>query len=115
MLRKPSGTANPKGIDSRLPFGATSSTPFTPRRVIAHHLILTGYGHWLPNDPRGSGSLEIKDEKLEALGPIHHGRKRAQPPRSELKAFYREANELLEFQPFWFDRAKRQALADAFC
>ena len=23
--------------------------------VIAHHLIWTAYGWWLPNDPRGSG------------------------------------------------------------
>ncbi|OQB82433.1 MAG: hypothetical protein BWX88_03985 [Planctomycetes bacterium ADurb.Bin126] len=25
--------------------------------VIGHHLMFTGYGHWLPNDPRGSLSL----------------------------------------------------------
>ncbi len=27
--------------------------------VIAHHLIWTLYGHWLPNDLRGSGSTEF--------------------------------------------------------
>ena len=27
--------------------------------VIAHHLIWTVYGTWLPNDPRGSGSRAI--------------------------------------------------------
>lgn len=27
-----------------------------PHAVIAYHLILTTYGFWLPNDPRGSGS-----------------------------------------------------------
>ena len=84
------------------------------RIIIAHHLILSGYGHWLPNDPRGSGSEEIREEKLSELGPIHHGRKRIQPPRRELKQFYRDANPLLDFEPKWFDDAKRQAIATAF-
>ncbi len=88
----------------------------TPKRriIIAHHLILSGYGHWLPNDPRGSGSEEIREEKLSDLGPIHHGRKQIQPPRRELKQFYRDANPLLDFEPIWFDDAKRQAIAEAF-
>lgn len=86
-----------------------------PKRIIiAHHLILSGYGHWLPNDLRGSGSEEIQEEKLSELGPIHHGRKRIQPPRRELKQFYRDANPLLDFEPMWFDDAKRQAIAGAF-
>lgn len=35
--------------------------PKTHRRpIIAHHLILHGYGHWFPNDPRGSGSDEVR-------------------------------------------------------
>ena len=45
------------------------------KSVIAHHLIWTLYGHWLPNDPRGSGSRELLDEKFAPLGEIHHGRK----------------------------------------
>jgi REP element-mobilizing transposase RayT len=85
-----------------------------PRRVIGIHLQLTGYGHWLPNDPRGSNSEEIRKDELADLGPIRPGRQRIQPSRKELKAFYHGANELLEFEPFWFDPAKRQALADAF-
>ena len=88
----------------------------TPQRriIITHHLILSGYGHWLPNDPRGSGSEEIPEEKLSDLGPIHHGRKQIQPPRGELKQFYRDANPLLDFDPIWFDDAKRQAIAENF-
>ncbi len=82
--------------------------------IIAHHLILSGYGHWLTNDPRGSGSEVVREEKLSDLGPVHHGRKRIQPPRRELKQFYREANPLLDFEPMWFDDAKRQAIAGAF-
>ncbi len=84
------------------------------RIIIARHLILSGYGHWLPNDPRGSGSDELREQKLSDLGPIHHGRKRIQPSRRELKRFYQEATPRLDFEPIWFDDAKRQAISDAF-
>jgi len=83
------------------------------RIIIAHHLILHGYGHWLPNDPRGSGSEEIRQETLTDLGAVHFGRKRVQPSREELKRFKREAAPRLEFPLVWFDAAKRQALGEA--
>src|SRR2546421_522586 len=82
--------------------------------ILAQHIILTGYGHWLPNDPRGSGSIELRKPALEDLGPIHHGRKKIQPPRSELKTFYRDALSKLQYQPLWFNPAMRQAIAEAF-
>lgn len=82
--------------------------------IICHHLIFTGHGFWLPNDPRGSGSTEVRNPDLEKLGPILPGRQKKQPSRDELKKFYCEANNHLEHQPLWFDLAKRQALADAF-
>lgn len=83
--------------------------------IIAHHLIWTLYGHWLANDIRGSGSLDLYDEKFTALGPIHHGRKpkHLQPTRKELRAFHQEAEPLLNFPRFWIDDAKRQAIRDA--
>jgi REP element-mobilizing transposase RayT len=84
------------------------------RIVIAHHLILHGYGHWLPNDPRGSGSVELREEKFADLGPIHTGRKPVQPPRSELKRFWSAARGRLEHPILWFDDAKRQAIGEAF-
>ena len=84
--------------------------------IIAHHLIWTLYGHWLPNDLRGSGSSELRNEKLDQLGPIHRGRKpeRLQPTRRELREFHNQAEPLLAFPRFWLDDAKRQAVADAF-
>jgi REP element-mobilizing transposase RayT len=103
-----------KDIDLRLPLGAIRERAVRPMRVIAHHLVLTGCGHWLPNDIRGSGSVEIKKEELKSLGLIHYGRKRVQPPRSELRAFYRKAEPLLKFESIWFDHAKRQAIGEAF-
>src|SRR5258708_39029201 len=80
------------------------------RMIIGHHLILHGYGHWLPNDPRGSGSDEIREGKLVDLGPVHKGRKRTQPSREELREFKRDAEGKLDFPLLWFDDAKRQAL-----
>ena len=84
------------------------------RAVIGHHLILHGYGQWLANDPRGSGSDSIREDKFADLGPVHPGRKRVQPTRAALRRFYLRATPRLEFEPIWFDAAKRQALADAF-
>ena len=83
--------------------------------IIAHHLIWTLYGHWLPNDLRGSGSEEIRDPKFKELGEIYHGRKpaRLQPTRQELRKFHKQAEPLLEFPRFWIDEAKRQAIGDA--
>jgi REP element-mobilizing transposase RayT len=83
------------------------------RIIIGHHLVLHGYGHWLPNDPRGSGSQEIRQERLEDLGPVHYGRKKVQPPRNVLRDFSSEAKERLDFEPLWFDDAKRQALGES--
>jgi REP element-mobilizing transposase RayT len=84
--------------------------------IIAHHLIWTLYGHWLANDLRGSGSIELYDEKFAPLGSIHHGRKpkQLQPSRGELRAFHKKAEPLLNFRRFWIDEAKRQAIAGAF-
>jgi len=101
-------------IDLRLPLGVSPEVVPKRRRVIAHHIILTGYGHWLPNDIRGSGSTHLKQDQLAELGPSHYGRKRIQPPKQELRDSYRRAEPLLKHQPIWFDHAKRQALGEAF-
>jgi REP element-mobilizing transposase RayT len=37
--------------------------------VVAYHLILTHYGFWLPNDPRGSWSDFVRAWELQAFGP----------------------------------------------
>jgi REP element-mobilizing transposase RayT len=90
--------------------------PHRPRNrvVIAHHLVLMGYGHWLPNDLRGSGSDEIRKELLAELGEIHPGRKQQQPPRCELKTFHSQAKPLLEHEIIWFNEAMRSVIADSF-
>lgn len=85
------------------------------RRIIAHHLVFTGYGHWLSNDLRGSGSDQTRKDELRDLGPVHTGRKpdHEQPSREELRAFYRAARGRLDHPTLWFNEDDRQAMADA--
>jgi REP element-mobilizing transposase RayT len=83
-------------------------------RVLAHHLILSGYGFWSANDLRGSGSDEIREHKFDELGPIHHGRKRLQPTRAELRAFHEKVTPKLEHASMWFDERHRTLIGQAF-
>jgi REP element-mobilizing transposase RayT len=48
-------------------FGFMGKAP--NRRVIAYHLILSFYGFWLPNDPRGSWSDMVRAWELQRFGP----------------------------------------------
>ncbi len=81
--------------------------------VIGHHLMFTGYGHWLPNDPRGSLSLRVWSPELAELAQAHFGRRNPQPSLEELKAFYARADGLLAYPVLWFDAPQREALIDA--
>ncbi len=80
--------------------------------VIGYHIILTGYGHWFPNDPRGSMSHEVYSPELQPLAEHHYGRRKIQPPIEELRAFFREAQTKLKHPILWFNRAERQVIAD---
>jgi REP element-mobilizing transposase RayT len=64
--------------------------------VIAHHLIWTLYGWWLPNDPRGSCSRIIRSEILKPLGELHYGRKKIQPASTDIREFYDQASPRLK-------------------
>lgn len=82
--------------------------------VVAHHLIWTAYGRWLPNDPRGSMSHEIRVEQIASLGPGHFGRKQVQPAGREVGAFYREARHALRHPLLILDGADMRTVAEAF-
>jgi REP element-mobilizing transposase RayT len=82
--------------------------------VIAHHLIWTAYGWWLPNDPRGSGSRTVRSDLLAELGPLHHGRKRVQPAGREVRDFYTQAADLLRHPLLDFDAPARDVIARGF-
>lgn len=82
--------------------------------VIAHHLIFTAYGWWLPTDPRGSSSHEIRVERVAELGEHHYGRKSMQPSSTQIREFYTAAQEVLKHELLTFDESARPEIADAF-
>jgi REP element-mobilizing transposase RayT len=81
--------------------------------VIAHHLVWTVYGTWLPNDPRGSGSQYVATEVLAELGPLHYGRKRNQPHPHAVREFYDRAEPRLVFPVIRFDSKQIEIVAAA--
>lgn len=82
--------------------------------VIAYHLIVTAYGWWLPNDPRGSTSHAIATDLLAELGELHYGRKRIQPASSEIRDFYDRASDRLKHDVRTFSEEEVAQLAEAF-
>jgi REP element-mobilizing transposase RayT len=72
--------------------------------VIAHHLVWTTYGTWLPNDPRGSWSQTVLSPELAELGEIHFGRRKIQPSRQIVREFKRQAESVLTYPTILFDR-----------
>src|SRR6266542_1702635 len=82
--------------------------------VIAYHLIWTIYGYWLPNDPRGSTSLVIRNDILKDLGELHYGRKRVQPASRDLRAFYARAQNSLKHPILELSRDAVACVANAF-
>lgn len=81
--------------------------------VVGYHLIWTAYGWWLPNDPRGSNSRELRVERIAELGELHHGRKTVQPYPAELRQFYAEAASVLKHELLTFSPAAIAVLAEA--
>jgi REP element-mobilizing transposase RayT len=64
--------------------------------VAGYHLIRTAYGYWLPNDPRGSTSSEVRIAAVKTLGPLHHRRKKHQPSSATLREFQEKAYDVLK-------------------
>ena len=82
--------------------------------VIAHHLVWTGYGWWLPNDPRGSMSKEIRNDLLKELGELHYGRKKIQPVPSAIRQFYSEAQSRLKHPLLEFSAREMSVIGESF-
>jgi REP element-mobilizing transposase RayT len=82
--------------------------------VIAHHLIWTAYGWWLPNDPRGSGSRVIRNDIIAELGELHYGRKKMQPAARDVRHFYEQARQVLRHPLLRFEADCRELIAAAF-
>ncbi len=81
--------------------------------VIAHHIMWTLYGWWLPNDPRGSTSRTIRNDLIAELGELHFGRKRIQPAGRDIGAFYEQAAAMLKHPLLSFAPAEFAVVANA--
>jgi REP element-mobilizing transposase RayT len=82
--------------------------------VAAYHLIWTIYGVWLPNDPRGSHSTEVRADWLQDLGEIHLGRKKIQPSGAVLRKFFTEAKPKLKHDVLPFNESELALIAATF-
>ena len=81
--------------------------------ILGYHLIWSAYGCWLPNDPRGSSSLEIRIPILKELGELHQGRKKIQPAGWVIEQFYEQAKSLLQFPIETFNEVERDVIAES--
>ncbi|MGQ0635773.1 MAG: hypothetical protein ACT4QC_14275 [Planctomycetaceae bacterium] len=82
--------------------------------VAGYHLIWTVYGSWLPNDPRGSSSYEIRNAAIAGLGELHHGRKRIQPASGQIRRFYDTARGVLKHELLTFSDDEVAIIAESF-
>jgi len=82
--------------------------------IAGYHLIWTAYGWWLPNDPRGSTSRDIRCAAVAGLGELHYGRKRIQPAGNVLRAFHEASRAVLKHALLTFDAAETAAIGAAF-
>jgi REP element-mobilizing transposase RayT len=88
--------------------------PSQPRPiVIAHHIMWTLYGWWLPNDPRGSTSRTIRNDLVAELGNLHVGRKRIQPASRNIREFYAQAASTLQHALVSFEQTEFPIVAEA--
>jgi hypothetical protein len=88
---------------------STSGKPI----VIAHHIMWTLYGWWLPIDPRGSKSRTIRNDLLAEFGELHFGRKTMQPAGRVVRSFYEQARAVLKHPLLSFAPAEFSIVAEA--
>lgn len=81
--------------------------------VVAYHVMWTLYGWWLPNDPRGSTSRNIRNDLITERGELHFGRKRFQPAGKDIRTFYKQAAAVLKHPLLSFSPADFPIVADA--
>ena len=83
--------------------------------VLWYHLVLSAYGHWLPNDPRGSWSTYVGSRKLYAFGgatKVSGKRSYAHDPHDRERRLAAKA--ALNHPPVRFDGEQRDAIAAGF-
>lgn len=83
---------------------------------LASHITITAYGFWLPNDPRGSGSKEVRKVDLRPFGPptFIEDRKVSRAGMANNLQWQSEAKGVLKHSPAAFDEDQRNAIAAGF-
>ena len=83
--------------------------------VIAYHLILTFYGFWLPNDPRGSWSDFVGSWELFRYGPATKTTERRSLAHQEHdRASRKAAKSASKYPPVQFTGLQARAVARGF-
>jgi REP element-mobilizing transposase RayT len=83
--------------------------------VVAYHVIISAYGFWLPNDPRGSWSDVIRKWELLRFGPATKVRNNefvAHRPHD--RALREAAKEALDYPPVRFTDEQIQVIGRGF-
>lgn len=85
------------------------------RPVLAYHLILSTYGFWLPNDPRGSWSEFVRAFELQRFGPATKVTARRSHAHDRHDAsLRREAKRHMARSPVRFTGLQARAVARGF-
>jgi hypothetical protein len=82
--------------------------------IAGFHLVWTAYGWWMPNDPRGSSSREIRNDLIADLGELHFGRKNVQPSGRTMREFHQAASAKLEHELRPFSEDEFAVIAASF-
>jgi REP element-mobilizing transposase RayT len=82
--------------------------------IIAYHIVFTTYGTWLPNDPRGSFSKQIYNQKIANIASIKYVKKSDIPNKGDLSEFWYKTSKIIHRQPYFIDEVSRQIIADSF-
>jgi REP element-mobilizing transposase RayT len=83
--------------------------------ILAYHVILTNYGFWLPNDPRGSGSMVLRAMKFLPYGPASkvEGERSVAGVTDDRKA-RKLAKEILSYPPVVFTGLQARSVGLGF-
>lgn len=85
--------------------------------ILAFHLTWTTYGHWFPNDPRGSWSDEVWKPGLREVRELDEERKVTRPrltARRELQTFLDQARSRLTFPVVGLNDEEINCVGEAF-
>jgi REP element-mobilizing transposase RayT len=83
--------------------------------IVGHHIVISAYGFWLPNDPRGSWSTYVGSDRLYQFGPANpttETRSVAHVPHDHHKR--RQAKTALKYPPVHFSGLQARAIGRGF-